>query len=435
MKKIYSLLFLTMLLIASAAHSAMARGRSAAPAGNSESALKEQGKALCYAGRYAEAVPFLEKAVRQNRRSGALFYLSICRQHLYDFDGAIEAAETYQSAVNAQVWKERCDSIIEECRIGQRAFNHIQDIAIIDSMTVAKDDFFSHYRLGAESGRICQASDGLLYYENQAGDYRIETSGHGFEERHRFQGTWDEAHPLQGLGSENFSLLYPFQRSDGETLFFACDSIPGMGGFDIYRTTYSSEEGSFYQPERLGMPFNSPFNDYMMAIDETHQVGWWATDRNAAEDQVTIYLFLFDDEASYLDESDVSRARIDNIRETWREEEGYADLLRQIREAPQEAVAEKPSLHIVIDDTHIYSSEEEFRNPQALAAYRQSEALTQKIVSEKADLEARRIEYHQAGSRRRDALRPSILKSEENLQNLYNQQREAVKRYRLLELQ
>ena len=40
------------------------------------------------------------------------------------------------------------------------------------------------------------------------------------------------------------------------------------------------------------MPYNSPADDYMLAIDEVTGAGWWATDRNHIPGKVTIYLYV-----------------------------------------------------------------------------------------------------------------------------------------------
>lgn len=394
---------------------------------------KAEGKRLCQLGQYEEAIPYLEKAVKQNRKSGALWYLAIARQHLYQFDEAIDALETYQTVLNSDEWITRADSLLSVLRICSRAYEHTEDVVIIDSMQVDKADFFTHYRLGAESGRIQHSEELGIYFENQAGDYRLTTDGSRFYDCHRFQGKWEEAHPLPGIGTEDFELTYPFMRSDGETIYFACDSTPGMGGFDIYRTSYNSEDGTYYMPERLGMPFNSPYNDYMMAIDETHQVGWWATDRSAPAGQVTIYLFLLESDPEYLDEPTISRARIDDIRESWREEEGYAELLREVMEAPQTPVIEVPKLHIVINDDKVYASVDDFRNPSARAAYLEYEQLAEKLKTLEDALAQTRLEYARANASQKQQLASRILKAEESLFTYYAQLREAELKYRRLE--
>lgn len=392
---------------------------------------KAEGKRLCQLGRYSEAKPFLEKAIRQNPRSGALWYMAIVKQHLYDFDGAVESLEAYLPALSSAEWLNRADSLMTVLQIGQRAFDHCQDVVIIDSLQASKDDFFTYYRLGAESGRI-QSEQGEPYFESLAADYQLFSTGSGLEDRHRFQGQWDERHPVNGIGSNRFRIIDPFLRTDGETLYFACDSTPGLGGFDIYRTTFNPDMNAYYEPERLGMPFNSPYDDYMMAIDETHQVGWWATNRNAPADSVTIYLFLLDDDPVYLDEPTASRARIDNIAETWREEGGYTSLIAELMEAPQEVVEEK-KLHIIINDDKIYTSEEQFRNSDARRTYQRSVAVEHEIAEQEAALVALRSEYARASAASRKALAPKIERAEESLFALYGRLREAVLRYRRLE--
>ena len=217
-----------------------------------------------------------------------------------------------------------------------------------------------------------------------------------------------------------------------------CTTDPSFHGlateryWELRSTTFNPDMNAYYEPERLGMPFNSPYDDYMMAIDETHQVGWWATNRNASADSVMIYLFLLDDDPGYLDEPTASRARIDNIAETWREEGGYASLIAELMEAPQEVVEEK-KLHIIINDDKIYTSEEQFRNSDARRAYQRSVAVEHEIVEQEAALVALRSEYARASAASRKALAPKIERAEESLFALYGRLREAVLRYRRLE--
>lgn len=392
---------------------------------------KDEAKALVLQGRYAEALPHLERLVAQNRRSGAQWYLAIARQHLYDFEGAIESIETYREVLHSEEWIDRADSLLELCQLGQRAFEHTLDVEVIDSILVPKETFFEHYKLGSESGHIVRSEQGL-YYENPAEDYRIYSDGNHLFEQHKFQEVWEERHQLEGIGTEDFTMEYPFLRSDGQTLYFACDSLPGLGGYDIYRTTYDADEGAYYQPERLGMPFNSAANDYMMAIDETHQVGWWASDRNAPEGHVTLYLFLLKDEYDYLDEPTVSRARLDCIRETWKEPEGYASLIEELMNATPEAESAS-LLHINIADGVVYTSEDQFHSSKAWEAYRQSEQLAQQISALEQDVADWRKALAGTTEATRASLSQRILTAEQDLFTLTDRLRQAVLEYRKLE--
>ncbi|MDO4497209.1 MAG: hypothetical protein Q4B58_05210, partial [Bacteroidales bacterium] len=273
--------------------------KSGANARNAD-ACKLYGQALCMTGAYAESVPYLLTATKGNK-SGAWWYLGISRQHLYDFSGAIEALEKYKSTCRKDShWIPRTDSIIAECEIGLKGINHVQDIVIIDSMIVDRKSFFEYYRLGAESGKVRNG-----FFENQAADYRLwaevdSTQEYHLFEQHKFGNEWADPQIIESIDAEGFALCFPFLRSDSETLFFASNRTPGYGGFDIYKTHYNAEGESYFTPERLGMPFNSPFDDYLLAIDETHMVGWWATNRNVTDNEVCIYLFQFEEEPEYL---------------------------------------------------------------------------------------------------------------------------------------
>ena len=78
---------------------------------------------------------------------------------------------------------------------------------------------------------------------------------------------------------------------DGVTLYFAADGDESLGGLDIFISRRDGA-GDFLQPSNIGMPYNSPANDYMYAVDETTGAGWWASDRSGLRDSVTIYTFV-----------------------------------------------------------------------------------------------------------------------------------------------
>lgn len=392
------------------------------------------GQSLCMTGRYKEALRPLETAVRLNRRSGAQWYLAIVRQHLYDFEGALEAIKAYRPVLSSDVWLERADSLEAECQQGLRALNHVEDVEIIDSLFVYKPSFFSYYNLGSESGRFLHNDQDGIFFENQAGDYRLYAADGNLFESFKIRDKWEETHPVKGVGSDDFRIITPFMRTDGETLYFACDSTPGLGGLDIYKTRFNSEEGSYYQPERLGMPFNSPFDDYMMAIDETHQVGWWATDRGDDPEHVLIYIFKMSDDPEYLDEPSVERARIDRVADSWRQEGGYDELMSEILKAD---VLDKPKEHlqIVINDGRVYDSADQFRNPQAKSWFEQNQQTKQLIADNEKLLVSLRREYEEAPKSEKQKIASLIHRAEEELFSFYRQLLQVEKKYRSLELE
>jgi len=64
---------------------------------------------------------------------------------------------------------------------------------------------------------------------------------------------------INSIGNEKFA------TSDGDTLYFASDGLPGFGGFDLFRTYL--QDGSWSVPENLGRPINSGADDFGLAVD------------------------------------------------------------------------------------------------------------------------------------------------------------------------
>lgn len=391
--------------------------------------MKTQGIKLTQQGRYAEALPLLEKVVKQNRRNSCQWELAICRLHTYDYKGALESLENYRATQKKAAVLAKIDSLQELCNIGNRAINHVQDVVIIEGMTVGKSDFLSYYKLGAESGRVMPGDSGSVIFENQAADYRLSIIDGQLKESHQIKGQWENWETVSGVGSEDYNINYPWMMSDGETLYFASDSLPGLGGFDIYRTRYNSDEKTYYEPERLGMPFNSPANDYMMAYDELHNVGWWATDRNAPEDSVNIYLFLVEDVPAYIDdiEKAVSRVKIEDITDTWRED-NYVAIVTEVMNAPQVHV-EIETLNIIINPTTVYHSASDFKNAKAKLLYEQSETANEMLQNTEVTLYEQRLQYASG----RKNLKAAIIANEDKIKILKKEILHLQKEYRRLE--
>lgn len=91
---------------------------------------------------------------------------------------------------------------------------------------------------------------------------------------------------LLSTGNEIFPMLSP----DGRTLYFASDGLFGMGGFDLYASTWDDEAGSWGAPVNLGFPFSSPADDYLLMDTEDGKYTLFASNRACSADSVYIYV-------------------------------------------------------------------------------------------------------------------------------------------------
>ena len=74
---------------------------------------------------------------------------------------------------------------------------------------------------------------------------------------------WDEPKSLSRNINTPGNELFP--SIDGDTLYFASDGIPGMGGLDIFRT-YKSERNAWAPPINLKSPINSGADDFGLLL-------------------------------------------------------------------------------------------------------------------------------------------------------------------------
>lgn len=218
---------------------------------------------------------------------------------------------------------------------GERQLERVQKIIVIDSVAVPAMDFFKYIRVPASAGFLLPASEipfkggresASMAYSPESGNLMLwaepDTVGtYRIVESSRLSsgGFTDPVYApefLNGGGDVDFPVL----STDGLTLWYCSDGEDSIGGYDIFETVRDSSTGEYMPPSNIGMPFNSPYDDFLLINDEENGVGWWATDRNQLEDMVTLYVYIlpemrenFDGEVS----ERIDAARIGDYRATW----------------------------------------------------------------------------------------------------------------------
>ncbi len=274
-----------------------------------------------------EAIEYYEAAETAGVSDAALFLAEHCT-NAYLFEDAIAHYDSYESILrkNRKMVPEDVERQRSSIVLMANMIQRVERIAVVDSIVVDTEEFFRHYRLSPEAGRLVngatarladvevayipQNNTEIIYSVPDTTGCYVLMSADVLDD-----GTVDHPQPLEGdnlAGGGNAE--YPFLLSDGLTLYYAHDGEGSIGGYDIFMTR--RDEDGFLQPQNIGMPYNSPDDDYMLAIDETTGVGWWATDRNHIPGKVTIYVFVVNDSRVNVPADDpqlVQLARIDDI--------------------------------------------------------------------------------------------------------------------------
>lgn len=389
------------------------------------------GATLVALDRPDDARPYLTTAENRGVADAALA-LADLEARAYRPDEAVEHLDEYERLLRKN--KRAVPDDLEERRSRlvtmENMLSRVEKIAVIDSMAVDADEFFRAYRLSPESGRFVsgatarlpQAEMAFMPQNNTEIIYSQPDSAGTFTLYSADildDGTLDRARPLQGenLGGGG-NAEYPFMLSDGLTLYYANDGEESLGGYDIFMTRRDGD-GGFLQPQNIGMPYNSPDDDYLLAIDETTGAGWWATDRNHIPGKVTIYVFVPSDTRVNVDSDDpnlTALARLDDISLTQTPGTDYSAVRERIAAAatssadnirPTASAFELP----IGSTTVIYRNLSDFKSPQARQLMAKAIDTRARINSITAKLSALREAYR--GGDRSSAI--SITNLEEEL--------------------
>ena len=299
-----------------------------------------------------------------------------------------------------------------------------QQIIIVDSIVVNKDQFLASIRLSSECGQLMNTGaffrnqlQGTLYL-NEMGNkvYFSQPDGHQQQlyTSDKLGNEWSKPQPLQGLSEGIDEASYPFMLTDGLTFYFAGKGEESIGGYDIFMTRYDSRSGSFLKPENIGMPFNSEANDYMYAIDEANRIGYFVSDRRQPEGKVCIYIFIPSDTRKTYDNSKYTEEQIRNfadiasIADTWGNGTERKAALDRIKS--KYATHDVPGQMVSTGDA---ASAVEFHSKEANSLY-------QKLLKEQnaldivnSNLDMLRQKYHKANASERNSMKSEILKLEE----------------------
>ncbi|MDE6644734.1 MAG: hypothetical protein K2J97_01440 [Muribaculaceae bacterium] len=344
------------------------------------------GTALMYSGDQAGAQQQWEEALKKKENLANLKLAELALQQ-YRTDDAEEYVEAYRAGLKKgkKVLAEDESGDIDD-RISrlEAMLDRVEKLVIIDSINVEAEIFFRQYGLAKSAGRLLSPGDAFngslpaaeptVVFETGDGRERlwaVQNDDNNFElvsAGPLYGGKWDAPTALGDHLNEGGDANYPFLMSDGMTLYFANDGENSLGGLDIFITRRDGD--SFLQPTNVGLPYNSPYNDYMLAIDEEKGIGWWATDRNRIPDMVTVYVFVPSDmRVNYPNDSPdlADRARVSSYRDTWEEGKDYSELIALARKgsAAQGSGAATPQLALSVPGRGTITSLQDFKNARA----------------------------------------------------------------------
>lgn len=379
----------------------------------------------------------------------SFYYLGLVYTEKYQFTNAQESFDQYESflekrkprknSVEAEKKEADIARLEEKRKITSRLnrmVSNTEDIQIIDSLVIDKENFLSAYKLSHSSGRIeyfntifssnKSVKSTVYFNEKENKIYYSQPDRNGVYGLYSMEKLLDDFGNEKRLSSTNFGLTgdinYPYVMSDGVTIYFAAKDVESIGGYDLFVSRYNMNNDSYLTPERLNMPFNSAYNDYMMVIDEEKGIGWFASDRLQPEGQICIYTFIPNKTVKTIESEDenllANRARISSIKDSWIDGANYSSLIDLAKKTPKEKVKVVRDFEFVIDDKRTYYTLEDFKSNNAKDAY-------YKVIQMKAEqnnvsgrLEAMREEYSKSSPEGKRNITSDILNLEKKLEQI-----------------
>lgn len=240
---------------------------------------------------------------------------------------------------------------------------------------------------------------------------------------------WSTPEKVKGLEDAGTDLNYPFINSDGITLYFAAKGEESLGGYDIFITRYDTEEGNYLKPDNMGFPFNSPFNDYMYAIDDFNDLGWFASDRYQPEGKVCVYVFAPNSSKQVYDYDSTDPglltniAMLNGIRHTWNDADKVRLAKQQLAQVMygEDESRKKGDFRFVVNDNAIYHNLDDFRSAEARQKYQQLQQKEKDLEAISELLVQSRSKYASGSLEMKKELTPGILDREKRVKELHKE--------------
>ena len=387
-------------------------------------------------GDYWTAIKYFEKS--GNRYDLKHYNLGEIYLHLGYAGHAIEAYQNYLKTLKAGSEREAYIlAQIYKAEKLQRYMRRVEKVQIIDSIEIPLNNLLSTYPLSAETGSLSWDSNGQLVYTNQRNDRKLWATKNDTTQlivsSRSLMNTWTTPDTLPSVINMAAEQNYPYLLSDGVTLYFASKDTSGLGGYDIYVSRYNTYTETYTTPENIGFPYNSTANDYLMVIDEIHQIGYFATDRRSKSGHVHVYTFVPTSAKSYW--RNISQDSLVAYAQLRYSLQANEEIINKPNTSQQATTTEKEEEEIffVLNDSVLYTSMSDFQSSIARENYQEWHNMQQQMQLDEESLGQLRLQYATSDVAVKKELTPQILQLEKKQSQLQEQCDELLQSVRQIE--
>ena len=225
---------------------------------------------------------------------------------------SLRRAYAFAESVNAYREALRlCDSTLsgpyqDSLLLGQNALSmmdYCSQPVVVARQRFARKDFFLYYPLKDRAWRPCpnpldSLGRGAMYIDPEARTlYYSAMDEDGIRNLYRtrdLDSLWSVPELINEQMTSQSDEVFPMLSPDGKSLYFASRGLYGMGGYDLYVSHWNPETHDWDVPMNLGIPYSSPFDDFLFINSDDGKYSMFASNRECSRDSVYIYVVEYD---------------------------------------------------------------------------------------------------------------------------------------------
>lgn len=186
----------------------------------------------------------------------------------YDFNGALAEYKAAISVVTDSVARERLIEASRHADNAVRMTGYCHKPKVVARESFSRNDFMLHYPLPDKAWRRTDRQERpFIYHPAPVRDTIV-------------------------LSRQDSVEIFPMVC--GNRRYFASRDLPGMGGYDLFVQKRDVVKGCWGEPENMGFPYSSPYNDFLFIDTEDGLYSIFASDRECSGDSVNVYVLEYD---------------------------------------------------------------------------------------------------------------------------------------------
>jgi hypothetical protein len=260
----------------------------------------------------AEAIELLYGASRQDVQADAMFYLGRAYHLNYNFKEARSCYESYERTASKQDRRaKRVKHLIASCQTAMDITATYNPYEVMNVTFMDLSDSLQYGQVKMKGGNLARKPGAYFHNDEERdgltalmfrpkdpvrGDY-VYFSGYGKSKKNGAQifrvrkgngNSWSEPKEVSFLNGPGDEILPYFDPIEND-LYFASDSWPGVGGFDLYKSHYDEDRDAWTEPLNLGFPVNSVADEFLLLPGSDLGMVLFFSNRQGPDTLVTVY--------------------------------------------------------------------------------------------------------------------------------------------------